>query len=617
MDKFKKGGNKFNSNLAATNRLFAKNPLLKKRRKKAPGIYDPNAKYKFPDGGPTNPPQPICEDERCEETDKAQELLDKADELRYKNVGLMWDVADKVNPDGRPPGNAAAVWKQYGAGSLGNRLGMDNPANCMWAAGSGYQCLPETKGKIPLTSFESNDKFINAVSAGKTPFRRVDVTTNPNFDRPETGLLRTGDIVNIKGNGHSHAMTFSHYREDGVPIYLDSNGDARDFSWNQGMIPGMVPGKNGTKAYVHRLDPEALYQKEIDQLEEKARTNPTYYEDGGEYFEMDLTPEEIEEYAKGGFIVEDISVPELNQMEEGGAACPQGYIRVHGKCVPIHNMVNNRVDPYYTSNPYDPRIKAFKDSLDLYNGNAGDYKILRENNMIPHIANNSELNKGQKKYIKSAKIKPKYYVKGDRTSKTPAGYMSHMFPVFAPPRQEVIYKPKPKPKKQVVKKVEEKPIIKEQVVVEEPMQMMPIQHVTKVDTPLQKFIGTAPVTPKAEVMPTDETVEDVGYTEGGPDGPNVDWVDHTQRYIDWDGNSIGFNGIRFRKPGHGGDLIKKGRRHYLHYPSIESRYQAELVPEETEEEYAFGGEYNEGDEVELTEAEVKRLRSLGYIIEEA
>jgi hypothetical protein len=51
MDKFKKGGIKFNSNITATNRLFAKNPLLKKRRKKAPGIYDPSAKYKFPDGG--------------------------------------------------------------------------------------------------------------------------------------------------------------------------------------------------------------------------------------------------------------------------------------------------------------------------------------------------------------------------------------------------------------------------------------------------------------------------------------------------------------------------------------------------------------------------------------
>lgn len=51
MDQFKKGGKLQNSNLFATNRLFAKNPLFKKRKKKAPGIYNPNAKYKYPDGG--------------------------------------------------------------------------------------------------------------------------------------------------------------------------------------------------------------------------------------------------------------------------------------------------------------------------------------------------------------------------------------------------------------------------------------------------------------------------------------------------------------------------------------------------------------------------------------
>jgi hypothetical protein len=42
------------------------------------------------------------------------------------------------------------------------------------------------------------------------------------------------------------------------------------------------------------------------------------YKNGGEYIELDLTPEEIEEYAKGGFIIEDISVPSLNQMKNGG-----------------------------------------------------------------------------------------------------------------------------------------------------------------------------------------------------------------------------------------------------------------------------------------------------------
>jgi hypothetical protein len=40
-------------------------------------------------------------------------------------------------------------------------------------------------------------------------------------------------------------------------------------------------------------------------------------QDGGEYFELDLTPEEIQQYAEGGFIVEDISVPELTKANLG------------------------------------------------------------------------------------------------------------------------------------------------------------------------------------------------------------------------------------------------------------------------------------------------------------
>ena len=36
------------------------------------------------------------------------------------------------------------------------------------------------------------------------------------------------------------------------------------------------------------------------------------------YMELDLTPEEIQEYAKGGYIIEDVSVPTLNQMQDGG-----------------------------------------------------------------------------------------------------------------------------------------------------------------------------------------------------------------------------------------------------------------------------------------------------------
>jgi hypothetical protein len=43
-------------------------------------------------------------------------------------------------------------------------------------------------------------------------------------------------------------------------------------------------------------------------------------QDGGEtdYIELDLTPEEIEEYKKGGYVVEDISIPSLTRFTEGG-----------------------------------------------------------------------------------------------------------------------------------------------------------------------------------------------------------------------------------------------------------------------------------------------------------
>lgn len=52
MTDFKKGGPLQNSNIFATNRLFVKNKLFKKRKKKrAPGVYNPKAKFKYEDGG--------------------------------------------------------------------------------------------------------------------------------------------------------------------------------------------------------------------------------------------------------------------------------------------------------------------------------------------------------------------------------------------------------------------------------------------------------------------------------------------------------------------------------------------------------------------------------------
>lgn len=230
-------------------------------------------------------------------------------------------------------------------------------------------------------------------------------------------------------------------------------------------------------------------------------------------------------------------------------------------------------------------------------------------------------------------------------------------PRFQPPKQQVIFQQPPKPKPKVHQyPTEHKPAVnnippgvsksdieKGKVVVgdkvitgyQEEQQLdpktgkvttvinpvyedlekpIPTLHPTRVNPELKKFVYPETETEGEDEMPV---YDDTDIETGTPD-PGGHWEDKYSRYIDWDGNSIGFNGIRFRKPGHGGDLIKKGRRHYIHYPSIERRYDAWIEPDELpEEEYQNGGEYNIGDEVELTEAEVKRLRSLGYIIEEA
>jgi hypothetical protein len=71
--------------------------------------------------------------------------------------------------------------------------------------------------------------------------------------------------------------------------------------------------------------------------------NVNYFQDGGEYMELDLTDDEIEEYRKGGYIVEDISVPELNQAQKGQTV-----------------EISDPKELAY-------RNKMYNDSLDLYN----------------------------------------------------------------------------------------------------------------------------------------------------------------------------------------------------------------------------------------------------------
>lgn len=80
------------------------------------------------------------------------------------------------------------------------------------------------------------------------------------------------------------------------------------------------------------------YGKSIGMLQEP---------DGG-YIELDLSEEEIDQYRKGGYIVED-----LTQAQKGGRK------------------------PIYTSDPNDPRLQAYRDSLTLHNVSVRDVNYIR------------------------------------------------------------------------------------------------------------------------------------------------------------------------------------------------------------------------------------------------
>jgi hypothetical protein len=282
----------------------------------------------------------------------------------------------------------------------------------------------------------------------------------------------------------------------------------------------------------------------------------------------------------------DDSKKEIDVAARGGElACPPGYIKVRGKCVKPQNMImRNQMAPYVTNDINDPRLEAYKDSLDLHNQSLANHAEVRRNNMIP-VFTNLPPNGSRRLYdrvLRNQTIKPEGYIHGERTRRTNPSVREVIYPVYKAPVQQVVYKPKSK--KKTTKPVDKKPVIVEPVIQEEKqIETIPTLQPTYIEHPLNKFIETNNPGPGTDVMPQYAIDELPMYAT--PDG-GAEWVGDAKRYIDWDGNSVGYNLPRVRKPGHGGDLIRKGKRRYLHLPSIETRYEAEIVPEE----YARGGE---------------------------
>lgn len=103
---------------------------------------------------------------------------------------------------------------------------------------------------------------------------------------------------------------------------------------------------------------------------------------------------------------------------------------------------------------------------------------------------------------------------------------------------------------------------------------MPILEPTYVDHTLQKFIGTLPEN-EEEIIMNEETTEPEGYADETEESEESYYPEQTRKgfdpnfYIDMHGHRMDYRERDFRKPGHSGPLIKKGKTKHLYFPSIE------------------------------------------------
>ena len=109
-----------------------------------------------------------------------------------------------------------------------------------------------------------------------------------------------------------------------------------------------IQNKNG-QLMLGDYDPASNEAIRFDNADDAQYFGENYKTVSPGFIELELTPEEIEQYQQGGYIVEDISVPELNQAQKGGT----------------------KQSSLYIANPkeYAYRKAAYDDSLMLYKNN--------------------------------------------------------------------------------------------------------------------------------------------------------------------------------------------------------------------------------------------------------
>jgi hypothetical protein len=330
----KKGlmSNKYSRSLDATNKLFTENFLFAKPKSRKNKVFDPNAKY-YAKGGA---------------------LLTK--EVTCKKCGWEWDAADggkdittchKCNGQG-------LIHAQKGGSQIYKYADRPEATYKKDAKGNWLINLPSTKGEyVPIK--DPTGKRAGELNEKAKPITfKMPVIVSAEEKYHDGPLMGIGQ--NINGGDGIMENIFEVVDPSGITSWDDI---ARSYK-KEGMSPntwleiaGAIPlvGKaaKASAAGIHLAKYKGLDKLLYNMLPKSNTVSRTLkgagyagrgydgyqvydeanrpyslnnmgpkYEEGGEYFELDLTPEEIQQYAEGGFIVEDISIPSLSQMQDGG-----------------------------------------------------------------------------------------------------------------------------------------------------------------------------------------------------------------------------------------------------------------------------------------------------------
>jgi len=133
-------------------------------------------------------------------------------------------------------------------------------------------------------------------------------------------------VLGVSNNGQKKMMQpGQEYTFPGAD-YVDEFPQLRR-GGTKGLIPMPEPSKKGlaSKKYSRSLEAtnrlfteNKLFKKPKSKKNKVFNPNAKYYQKGG-FIDVELDDKEIAQYVKGGYVVEDISVPSLTKAQDGGS----------------------------------------------------------------------------------------------------------------------------------------------------------------------------------------------------------------------------------------------------------------------------------------------------------